>query len=421
MNFLRSMRTRFASRESVRRHGWQSLANYTQQGFGLIFGVIMARILEPSDFGAFGFAAATVVIALIPANWSLAPTLVTDGGKTPSLFRHATGFAWCAVFAKILIVFCLFSVFRIYGMHQTANLCLIFGLSESFKDLNNIQRGYLEGMGIFKANLVSAIASVAFCFIIVIPISLLGIGPYTLSIPGIGGIILDFFIYRHYSKKSIFSNPKWNIERALFHQTFSWWITYTSETILTRFDSWLVGKRFGSSALGDYNRAFGYTPVSHMVLSSLITNAAVVGFTRCRTVAARRSLLWKTASIVLTGGILNWALFFFFAHPVVLFVLGHKWLGSVPLFQAFASLSFAYAVGYLPSTLMQSAGRYREISLVRITCTGIFVGALTCFPAVRSPVAVAWIVQATWVIQGLALLFLYRDLLREQKPILRQS
>jgi O-antigen/teichoic acid export membrane protein len=102
-------------------------------------------------------------------------------------------------------------------------------------------------------------------------------------------------------------------------------------------------------------------------------------------------------------------------------VLGHKWLGSVPLFQAFASLSFAYAVGYLPSTLMQSAGRYREISLVRITCTGIFVGALTCFPAVRSPVAVAWIVQATWVIQGLALLFLYRDLLREQKPILRQS
>ena len=111
MNFLRSMRTRFTSRDSVRRHAWQSLANYTQQEFGLIFGVIMARILEPSDFGAFGFTAATVVIALIPANWSLAPILVTDGGKTPSLFRHATGFAWCAVFAKILIVFCLCSVF----------------------------------------------------------------------------------------------------------------------------------------------------------------------------------------------------------------------------------------------------------------------------------------------------------------------
>ena len=78
----------------------------------------MARILEPSDFGAFGFAAATVVIALIPANWSLAPILLIDGGKTPSLFRHATWFAWCAVFGKILIVFCLCSVFRLYDIHQ---------------------------------------------------------------------------------------------------------------------------------------------------------------------------------------------------------------------------------------------------------------------------------------------------------------
>src|SRR5437868_12267557 len=82
-------------RHTLRSHIWQSLANYTQQGFGLVFGVVLARLLTPADFGAYGFALATVFLALLPAMWSLTPTLLADSGRTPGLHHLAAGFGWC--------------------------------------------------------------------------------------------------------------------------------------------------------------------------------------------------------------------------------------------------------------------------------------------------------------------------------------
>ena len=81
-NYLHGLRARLRQRHTLRAHAWQSLAYYAQQGFGLVFGIIMARMLSPADFGAFGFAAASVFLTLLPATWSLAPTLIADAGKT---------------------------------------------------------------------------------------------------------------------------------------------------------------------------------------------------------------------------------------------------------------------------------------------------------------------------------------------------
>src|SRR5437868_15377667 len=89
------LRTLLRSRHTLRSHIWQSFALYVERGFGLVFGVIMARILYPADFGAFGFAAASVYLALLPASWTLNPMLVADAGRTAGLHPRAAGFAWC--------------------------------------------------------------------------------------------------------------------------------------------------------------------------------------------------------------------------------------------------------------------------------------------------------------------------------------
>src|SRR5437870_308078 len=94
----------FQSRPTLRSHIWQSLANYTQQGFGLIFGIILARLLTPRDFGAYGFALATVFLALLPAMWTVAPTLVADAGRTPELHPIAAGFTWSITVVRFAII-----------------------------------------------------------------------------------------------------------------------------------------------------------------------------------------------------------------------------------------------------------------------------------------------------------------------------
>ena len=412
MKLLRGWRDRLRGRHTVRAHLWQSLANYTQQGFGLLLSLILARLLQPEDFGAFGFAAASVLLALLPATWSLAPTLIMDAAAAPAFYATAAAFGWCVVFVRLAIVAGLVTWFYLSGQHQTALLCLLCGIIESWKEPNTVQRAYLEGQGNFKPNLISALLGVVFCLGVVVPVAFfLHWGPFTLVLPGLGIACMDFFLYRHFSGRSVFVKPTWNVGGDAFRKGFWIWLICSSEVALARLDSWFIGKFRGDTALGYYNRAFGYAPISHMLLSSFLGNASVVGFARCESGAKRRRLFFRTASIVLVGGALNWAVFFFFARPVVLFALGPKWEGAVPVFQAFAGLSLAYMFALLPYALLLSARRYREIALVRVCCVALFAAALFVVPGARSAVAVAWLVQATLLVQGLVLLFRCRSLL----------
>lgn len=411
-SFLHGLRARLRQRHTLRAHAWQSLANYAQQGFGLVFGIIMAHILTPADFGAFGFAAASVFLSMLPAMWSLAPTLAARGGQTPENYQDAAAFGWCVVFARIAIVGLICAVFVQRGQPQTAGLCLLLGIAESGRELNNVQRVYLEGQGNFKPNLISAIMGIGFCLAVAVPLSLLGWGPFALALPALGGLFIDFFTYRHYSGRSIFVRPAWSLRTGFRIESFWLWLHATAEVTLMRLDSWFVGKFLGEQTLGYYNRAFGYAPISHMLLSSFVANPTVVGLAGCDA-PARRRLLTRTAGVLFAGGFLNWIAFFFFAHPIVLLVFGSKWESSVPLFQAYSSLSLAYTFGFLPTALMLSQRRYREIGIVRICCVALFVSVLLLVPGTRSAVSVAWLVQATWVLQGLLLFFRGRSVLKE--------
>ena len=409
-------RRRLAKLAHLRSHLWQSLATYTAQGFGMFFGILLARLLDPTDYGSFGFAVAVVFLALLPAIWTLAPILVSEGGQTAENHTRAAGFGWCVALARLLIVTGLGLYYWNLGKSQTAALCLLIGIAEAGRELNNVQRCYLEGLGNFKPNFISALSGVIFCFVVVVPASQLGWGPFTLVLPGLGGMVMDFFIFRHYSGKSIFVRPSWWLGSELMQKSFWLWIYGASESGLQRVDSWFVGRFQGLVQLAYYNRAFGYAPLSSLVLSSLVTSPIVVGFNSCQTVLARRRLFFHAALILLAGGLVNWVALFFFADPFVHLVFGSKWIGAAPVFKAFAGLSLAYAISQLPTAAMVAVQGYRQIGVIRFCGLLTFVSVLALLPQLRNLIAIAYLVQMSWVLQGVAMLFCARSLLFVSDP-----
>jgi O-antigen/teichoic acid export membrane protein len=402
------------SRHTLRSHIWQSLANYTQQGFGLIFGVVLARLLTPSDFGAYGLALSTVVLALLPAMWSLAPTLLADSGRTADLYQHVVRFTWSIVAVRLIIVCLLVSWFFAKDRQTTAWLCVLIGFTEAVRELNNVQKGLLEGAGRFEPNFLSVFVNVIFCVVVVIPICFVYRGPYILTLPPLGAILTDFAIYRFCTGRSVLVRPITTVPRKFFHNGFLLWLNTASEIGLIRFDKWFVGRFRGDDALGHYSRAFGYAPLAFLALSSFATNPTVSGLARCETAHARLHLFRRTALILLAGGLLNWLIFFPFARQIILGVFGPQWESTIPIFRAFASLSLAYAIMYLPITAMLAQGRYRELAVVRACFLVGFVAILLIFRASASPVAVAWLFQLMMVIQGLLLLFFIRTYFLDQ-------
>ena len=414
VRFLRSAQSQLRGRHTLRAHFWQSLANYTQQGFGLLFGVILARILSPADFGAYAFALATTVLCLLPAMWSLAPILLADSNRTPDLHHSIASFAWGIVAVRFAISLLVVICFFVVGSRTTAWLCLLSGFTESFRELNNVQKGSLEGAGKFEPNFISVVANMLFCLIIVTPLAFLFRGPYVLTLPGLAMVLMDFVIYRLWSGRSVFVRPRWNVPGQFFGSGFWLWLNTISETGFNRFDKWFVGNFRGETALGLYNRAFGYAPLGHMALNSFVSNPTVVGFARCETVAGRLRLLRRTAAILFVGNAINWVVFFFFSEPIVPFLFGPQWKDSVPVFQAFASLSMAYAIAYLPIMAMYAQKRYKEIAITRGLLLLVFVVILATFRARLSPIAVAWVLQAMFVAQGIVLFFFTRCFFQER-------
>lgn len=413
-SFLRSVRSRLRERHTLRAHFWQSLANYTQQGFGLFFGVVLARILSPADFGTYAFALATTVLCLLPAMWSLAPILLADSGRTANLHHIAAGFAWGVAAVRLAITGLVVIWFFLAGSKTIAGLCLLSGFMESFRELNNVQKGTLEGAGRFEPNFLSVVANMLFCIIVVIPLAFVYGGPYVLTLPGLGMLFTDFIIYRYCTGRSVLVRPRWDVPREFFRNGFWLWLNAISELGSLRVDKWFVGNFRGETALGHYNRAFGYAPLSHMVLNSFVSNPTVVGFARCETGASRLRLLRRTALVLFAGTTVNWVVFFFFSRPIVLFLFGPQWKDSIPLFQAFASLSLAYAIAYLPIMAMYAQKRYKETAITRACLLFVFVVILVIFRARLSPIMVAWLFQAMFVAQGIVLLFLTRSFFNPQ-------
>jgi O-antigen/teichoic acid export membrane protein len=97
---LKNFRQVLARRQNIRAHFWQSLANYTQAGGGMLLGIVLARLLEPSVFGEFVSITASLGFLMIPVSFSTAQLLVSDAGKTPDLFTC------CSVECKKMIGCC---------------------------------------------------------------------------------------------------------------------------------------------------------------------------------------------------------------------------------------------------------------------------------------------------------------------------
>lgn len=401
---LSNLRNYIAGRRNLRAHAWQSLANYFQQGFGIVFGVLLARILDPPDFGAFAFTTATVILVLLPLNWSLSPSLVADGGRTPNLYRTAAAFAWGIVLVRLLIVVGLVGWFWFRGQHQFATLCLLVGIVEAARELNNVQRACLEGMGNFKPNLVSAVVGIVFSCAVVIPAALATRSVYCLTLPGLGGLLADAVIYRRSGGRSILVRPRWMLPPDLFQSGFWVWVGTMCEVAFIRIDKLFTGRVLGQEELGHYNRAFGYAPLSQMVLNSLISTPTVVGLANAQSAAARRRLFWRTAAILGATGFLNWALLWFFSEPLVVFIFGAQWIPSVPIFEAFAGLSLCYSIAWLPVAAMLAARRYRALALVRLATIALLITLLWINRDHAVATSVAWSMQIAFVFQGVVLL-----------------
>jgi O-antigen/teichoic acid export membrane protein len=364
---LRNLKRTLAQRHNVRAHFWQSLANYTQSGGGMLLGILLARLLEPSVFGEFVLVTATLAFLMIPVSFSTAQLLISDAGRTGDLLGRVLGLATlvCAVKMLILLGYITFNFWQ--GNFMRAGVAAITGAPLVFADYITALRCDLEGRGLFKQNFVVQILDLFAHATVAITLVLLGFGIYGLAFGGLAGFLPQAVLYFYLNgRKSL--QVTWAIDQLAyqFRKGFWLWLAAIAANWYSRIDKVLLGSFGGATQLGYYNRAINYGPISHLMLNSLMTNAAVRGLSAKSSLPEKRIMFFKALFIVCLGAIAT-GLFWQSAAPsLVPLIFGVQWIGLIEPLQLLGWLGVPYMLASGTAIILYAEMRFRLIALVNL-------------------------------------------------------
>jgi O-antigen/teichoic acid export membrane protein len=352
-------------RHNVRAHFWQTLANYTQSGGGMLLGIVLARLLEPSVFGEIIAINATLMFLMIPASFSTAQLLVSDAGKTPDLFPRVLRMAIAVSAFKFLILMGFLAFNLAWGNLQTSLVGVIVGLPMVLADLINTLKSDLEGRGFFKPNFLVQGADLFAHGTVAVTLVWNGWGIYGLALGGLAGFIPQASLYLLLSDRKL-AIPRFGLNefRRQFRTGFWLWLGSVTSSWFSKIDKIFLGYFANATQLGYYNRAMNYGPVSHILLNSFMTNATIRSLADKNTSQEKACLFLKISSLVISAGLINGIFWYLLAPLLVPWIFGTQWLGAVPAFQILGWMGIPYFMVFGSSTVLYAEKKFRVIALV---------------------------------------------------------
>lgn len=362
---------------------YSAIAKYSGIVIGIIVSMILARILSPWQFGTV--AIATIFISLFSTltTVGLSPAIVQD--KTIDNKELASINTFTFLVAVILTGIYLLSV------------PLILSFYEDYADLSNIL--YLLSLNIFFS--VSGIVPNAMFLknkqfkyigirtliiqfavgIISVVGALWGMGTYALLVnPILGSILLFamcFYVYPiglgRISKKALRKVVSFSFYQMLFNTTY---------LLYRNIDKIFIGKCFGASPLGYYEKSYRLmmlplenisgviSPVLHPVLSEYQDDPQYIWSAYLKLIAALAEI----------GSLLTVVIYFCSDSLIVMFY-GEQWRPAIPMFKIL-SLSVGLQIIQSPiGAILQSVNKVKGlffsslwilVSIVAFICLSFF-------------------------------------------------
>lgn len=317
---------------------YTSISKYIGIILQIIISAILARLLEPDDFGIV--AIATVIIGFISllTDFGLAPAIVQnddlDTKDINSLFSFTI---YIGLFASIILFICSNIISQIYNDERLCPIIQLLSLNVFFASINIVPNSLLLKNKKFKVIAIRTLLIQSIGGVLAISAALLGCGVYSLVINSIFAS-LGIFIFNYIQNRISFCfRVKINSIKKIFKfsltQFIAQIITYLNGTI----DKLLVGKLLGMSDLGYYEKSYRlmrmpvsnltyvFTPVMQPLFKEYKNNIVEMEH--------KYSKLFKTIAVI--GFPLSCYLYFSSSDLICLF-FGEKWLPAIRPFQLFS-------------------------------------------------------------------------------------
>lgn len=311
---------------------WKFAESWGAQIVGFVVSIILARILDPADYGIIALIMVVISILQVFADSGLGNSLIQK--KSPDNLDYSTVFFTNIVISFVLYVFIWIlapCIAQFYTLPQIDSFMRVLGLILPINAFRNIQNSYIAKHMIFKrfffATLFGSISSA----IIGIYLAYSGAGVWALIVQqlvgsGVNAIVLWITVPWHpsmtfslYRLKKLFS--------------FGWKLLCASffDTLYKQIWQLIIGKQYSASDLAYFNKGQSFpqiivtninTAINSILLPVMSSEQDNISRLRQMTRRAIKISIFVMAPLMM--------LLCFTSANVVRLLLTEKWLPCVP-------------------------------------------------------------------------------------------
>ena len=380
---------------------WNLIEKILMEGAQFVVGIILARLLLPSDFGLIGMLAIFIAISNVFIDGGFAKALIQK--KECTDVDYSTAFVSNIVVSLIIYVILFVSapwIAAFYHEPILIDLTRVFALNFILGSFNIVQRARLMSVVDFKSLAKIKVLSVIVGGVVGVGMAYAGFGVWSLVGQTISATLLQIVIFPIFSKWK----PSLRFSNDSFHNLFGYgsklMITGVCSVILNNISTFAIGRVYRSSQLGFYTRASQFSQLIAFTVSDVLGTVTFPVLSqlqddRERLVTVYRKSLFFTAMTIFPIMILCAIL----ARPIIIILLTEKWLPCVVLMQWLFLARLFTPLSSINMNILNAVGRsdlfmkldFSKAPLiilclvitiplgVRAVCIGSFVTSFICF------------------------------------------
>lgn len=358
-----------------------SLGFYVQiatQGIQFIFGLFLARLLFPAEYGLVGML--SIFLSLFE--------MLTDSGfgvaiiqkKSPTNDDYSTIF-WFNFLFSLLLYFILFflapAIALFYHEEKLVSIIRVLGIVCVLNSFGSIQGKYLNKNLLY--NSLSKVYMVSFISgsIVALIFAYLGFGVWSLVIKAVATALLlnaGWWYVSSWKPKFVFSISSLS---ELFGFASKMLGIGFVEVIFSNLYSLVIGKFFNSQSLGFFTRAKQFSDLPDRTFRSS-TIAAL--FNALSHVQDDSEMLLRTYKkvISLIAFVLYplYAVLGVIAYPMIKVILTEKWLFSAPYLQILCVISITYPFESVNGNLLYVKGKSNYLFIITVIRRILFIAII---------------------------------------------
>jgi O-antigen/teichoic acid export membrane protein len=394
-------------RKTIKGFFWSSLESILSQGLGIIFGIFLARMLSPDEFGLIGMITIFISISQVFVDSGLSQSLIRKQSCTTT--DYSTIF-WVnliiGTLCYVLIWIAAPFIADFYNNQQLISITRVTSLSIIIGSLTLIQQAILTKDVDFKTltkssttgTFVSGVASLILAFY--------GFGVWSL--------VWRSIINQAVRSAILWGQNRWKPSLVYSETTLREHFRFGSNILIIsiisaiyrNISNLIIGKSYSEKILGYYTNADQYSTMPSSTITSITNKVSypVLSEMQDDDTKLKANINKLITNVMYISFIVMFGLAAV-ARPLFGVVLGEKWLPSVLMFQA---LCLAYSISpmhVINQNIMKIKGRTDLFLRTEIIKYVIFTPLLILGAVYGITVLIAGIVLFYWIGYGVIAIF----------------